>query len=120
VRILADENVARDVVAWLRAGGHDVLFAAEAQAGAADVDWVVRADQEQRVILTSDKDFGELVFREGRTTHGIVLLRLDDFRVSEILARLQNVWSVIEANPTGRFIVVTESKVRVRPLPSAA
>jgi predicted nuclease of predicted toxin-antitoxin system len=118
VRILADENVARDVVAWLRASGHDVLFAAEIQAGAADVDWAVRAEQEQPVILTSDKDFGELVFRDGHSTHGIVLLRLDDLTVAEILARLQGVWAVVEANPTGRFIVVTESKVRVRTLPS--
>jgi predicted nuclease of predicted toxin-antitoxin system len=59
VRILADENVPRDVVAWLRVSGHDVLFAAEARAGAPDIHWAARAEQEQRVILTSDKDFGE-------------------------------------------------------------
>ena len=119
MRILADENVARDVVAWLRTSGHDVLFAAESQAGAPDVHWAARAEQEQRVILTSDKDFGELVFRDGLTSHGIVLLRLDDLTVSEILARLQSAWSVVEANPAGRFIVITESRVRVRSLPSA-
>jgi predicted nuclease of predicted toxin-antitoxin system len=119
MRILADENVARNVVAWLRAGGNDVLFAAEEQPGAADTSWAGRAEQEQRVILTSDKDFGELVFRDGLTSHGIVLLRLDHLTVSEILARLQGVWSVVEANPSGRFVVITESKVRVRPMPLA-
>lgn len=118
MRILADENMARDVVAWLRATGHDVLYAAEAQAGAADVQWAARAEQEQRVILTADKDFGELVFRDGLTSYGIVLLRLDDLTVLEIVARLQSAWSVVEANPAGRFIVITEHRVRVRPLPS--
>ncbi|MBI1832489.1 MAG: DUF5615 family PIN-like protein [Planctomycetes bacterium] len=119
MRFLADENVARDLVAWLRAGGHDVLYAAEAQAGASDLSWAIRAEQEQRIILTQDKDFGELVFRDGQTTHGIILLRLDELPVSAILARLQAVWAVVEANPSGRFIVITETKVRVRPLPQA-
>ncbi len=58
MRILADENVARDIVVWLRTGGHDVLFAAEVAPGTADIRWVEIAQREQRVILTSDKDFG--------------------------------------------------------------
>jgi predicted nuclease of predicted toxin-antitoxin system len=119
MRVLADENVPRDIVAWLRTTGHDVLFAAEADAGASDMSWALRAEWEQRVILTSDKDFGELVFRDGHATHGIVLLRLDELAVPGVLARLQAVWSVVEANPSGRFIVITETKVRVRLLPSA-
>jgi predicted nuclease of predicted toxin-antitoxin system len=114
MRILADENVARDIVAWLRSGGHDVLFAAETSPGTADARWVHIAEQEQRVILTSDKDFGELVFRDGLTSHGVVLLRLDELPVPAILARLRAVWSVVEANPARRFIVITEKKVRVR------
>jgi predicted nuclease of predicted toxin-antitoxin system len=117
MQILADENVAKDVLAWLRASGHDVLFAGDVQAGAPDANWAARAEQEQRLILTADKDFGELVFRDGLSTHGVVLLRLDDLTVAEILARLQSVWSVVEANPSGKFIVVTETKVRVRPMP---
>ncbi|MGO8900265.1 MAG: DUF5615 family PIN-like protein [Isosphaeraceae bacterium] len=110
MRILADENIARDIVAWLRSGEHDVLFAAEASPGTADIRWVEIAEQEQRVILTSDKDFGELVFREGLTSHGVVLLQLDELPVPAILARLQAVWSVVEANPARRFIVITEKK----------
>ncbi len=77
MRILADENIARDIVAWLRSGGHDVLFAAKASPGTADIRWVETAEREQHVILTSDKDFGELVFRDRLTSHGVVLLRLD-------------------------------------------
>ncbi len=51
-----------DVVAWLRTSGHDVLFAAEAQAGASDVSWATGAEQELRVIMTADKDFGSWCF----------------------------------------------------------
>ena len=76
-----------------------------------------KAQKEGRLLLTADKDFGELVFRDGLNSHGIVLLRLSDITAVQALARLQNVWSVVEANPSGRFIVITESKTRVRPLP---
>src|SRR5262245_14766717 len=108
MKILADENLPGAVVAWLRANGHDVLFATEAQAGAPDTDWAVRAEREKRILLTADKDFGELVFRDGLASHGLVLLRLDEVTAPEILARLQMVWSVVEANPSGQFIVITE------------
>jgi predicted nuclease of predicted toxin-antitoxin system len=112
----ADENVPRAVVAWLRGNGQDILYAAEAQPGAPDADWLREAQVAGRLILTSDKDFGELVFRDRLTSHGVVLLRLDDMTVTERIARLQTVWSVIEANPTGKFIVITDRKVRVRAL----
>ena len=68
------------------------------------------------MILTSDKDFGELVFRDRLTTFGIILLRLDDLAAPAWVTRLQEVWSVVEANPSGCFIVVTTNRVRVRPL----
>lgn len=116
MKILADENIARDVVSWLRSIGHDVLSAAEENPSTSDVDWTELAMRDQRVILTFDKDFGELVFRDGLACNGIVLLRLDDLTVAEILVRLQSVWAVVEANPVNRFIVITETKVRVRPL----
>lgn len=117
MKLFADENVARDIVAWLRSRGHDVLFAAELQPGASDGDWLVRAEQEQRLILTSDKDFGELLFREGLSSYGVILLRLADLPVADALARLQAIWSIVETNSNGRFIVVTDRKTRVRPLP---
>jgi predicted nuclease of predicted toxin-antitoxin system len=120
MKILADENIPRDIVAWLRQTGNDVLFAAETQPGASDMDWLTRADQERRLIITSDKDYGELVFRNGVNTHGVVLLRLEDLPASQMLTRLQAVWSVVEANPIGRFIVITETRVRVRQTPSSS
>jgi predicted nuclease of predicted toxin-antitoxin system len=116
--LFADENLAKDIVHWLRGEGHDVLYAAEAKPGAADARWLARAEKEQRTIITADKDFGELVFRDGLNSHGIVLLRLADLTVSEALVRLRAVWAVIEANPRGSFIVVTERKTRVRRLPT--
>jgi predicted nuclease of predicted toxin-antitoxin system len=115
----AGENVPRAIVVWLRGNGQDVLYAAEAQPGGSDADWLREAQVAGRLILTSDKDFGELIFRDRLTSHAVVLLRLDDMTVTERIARLQMVWSVIEANPTGKFIVITDRKVHVRALATA-
>lgn len=113
MKFLVDENMSRAIVGWLRSQGHDVLFAAEAQPGATDPAWAALAEQEGRVVITQHKDFGELVFRDGMASHGVILLRLDDASVADVLARMQEVWAVIEANPSSRFIVVTETRVRV-------
>jgi predicted nuclease of predicted toxin-antitoxin system len=116
MRFLADENVPVAIVEWIRARGHDVQCASELAPGEPDSSWLGRAESEGRIILTSDKDFGELVFRERRDSHGIVLLRLEALTIKQRLARLGEVWGVIEANPSGRFVVITETRVRVRSL----
>lgn len=116
MRILTDENVPRSVLAWLRATAHDVTSASELGVGDPDTRWLTPAESEQRLILTSDKDFGDLVFRDRLTSFGIILLRLDDVAIPAWGTRLQDVWSVVEANPSGCFIVVTSKRGRVRPL----
>lgn len=116
MRFLVDENVPNAVVAWLRDGGHDVLSAAETHPGETDANWLTAAEAQGRLIVTSDKDFGELIFRERRNSHGVILLRLEALAITERVARLSSVWGVIEANPSGRFVVVTEHRIRVRRL----
>jgi predicted nuclease of predicted toxin-antitoxin system len=116
VRLLADENVPRTIVAWLRGQGHDVLYAAESRSQAPDADLLTEAEAQGYVVLTEDKDFGELVYRDLRNSHGIILLRMDDLPASRRLARLQAVWTVIGSHLPGNFLVVTRSKLRVRPL----
>lgn len=116
MRILADENVPRSIVVWLRAEGHDVLYAAESRHRVPDDDLLAEAEAQGYVVLTEDKDFGELIFRDQRNSHGVILLRMDDLSASARLARLQAAWAVIEANLPGHFIVVSRTKLRVRPL----
>lgn len=116
MNLFADENIARPIVAWLRTRGHDVLYASEVQPGASDVNWLARAESEDRLILTADTDFGELIFRDGLTSHGVVLLRLGELTVPERLARLEQAWASVEANPTGKFLVITATRLRIRDL----
>jgi predicted nuclease of predicted toxin-antitoxin system len=116
VRILADENVPRPIVAWLRGEGLDVLYAAESRAQTSDEDLLTEAEAQGYVVLTEDKDFGSLVFRDRRNTHGVILLRMEDKPAADRLARLQAVWAAVESNSPGHFIVITEKRLRMRPL----
>jgi len=116
MRLFADENVARAIVAWLRDLGHDVLYAPEIQPGAADSEWLRRAEAEGRILLTMDKDFGDLAFRDRLTSYGIVLLRLGDMPLADRLARLERAWASVEAHSIGKFVVITPNKIRLRDL----
>ena len=114
-----NENVAPSVIQALRARGHDVLAAKETQAGQSDQSILHRAQAEGRVVVTHDKDFGELAYRFGLpATCGVVLIRL--YGASPATDR-QIVLSVLESRNdwAGHFTVVKHGRVRMRPLPNA-
>ncbi len=62
------------------------------------LDLLSEAETQSLVIITEDKDFGDLVFRDHLNSHGVILLRMGDFPVSFRLARLQAVWTTVEKN----------------------
>ena len=77
MNLIADEGVDRQVVERLRRDGHQVLYIAESEPGITDELVLERANEKDALLLTADKDFGELVFREGRlSSGGVVLIRL--------------------------------------------
>lgn len=64
MNLLADENIDRSLVERFRNDGHQVVYAAELKSGADDATILAQANDLQAVLLTEDKDFGELVFRQ--------------------------------------------------------
>jgi hypothetical protein len=78
------------------------------------------ANAEGRILVTGDKDFGELVVRRRAATRGIVLLRLTAPLVQDRIDRLAAGWPTVEGHLPGRFIVVGDKKVRIRPLISSS
>jgi predicted nuclease of predicted toxin-antitoxin system len=116
VRFLADENIHADIVAWLRSLGQDVLYAAESLAGRADDDLLDLARRERRIIVTDDKDFGELVFHRRLAAYGVMLIRLSTPALEARLRRLREIWPAIESQAEGRFVVLGDRKVRIRPM----
>jgi predicted nuclease of predicted toxin-antitoxin system len=118
VRILADENVASEMVEWLRSAGHDVLWAAESLASRSDGDLLDTAVSQQRVVLTRDRDFGELAYLRGARAAPTILMRLHMLHPRNRLRVLQRAWPDIESKIAGHFIVVLPGRLRVRALPT--
>jgi predicted nuclease of predicted toxin-antitoxin system len=114
VRWLADECIAASLVAFLRDAGHDVLYIAEAAAGLSDPDVIVLALQEKRLLLTEDKDFGDLVFRRERAVPGLVLIRIDTDNSRLKATRLAAAIDRYGEGLFGRYMVIEEGRFRSR------
>lgn len=76
MNFLADESVDRPIVVRLRQEGHRVTYVAEVGPGMPDDEVLNLANQEAALLLTADRDFGEMVFRQRLHVHGVVLIRL--------------------------------------------
>ena len=118
MKILADENIDPFLVNWLRTQGHDVSSIRESARGTPDPNVLDGATREQRVLMTADKDFGDLVYRQGRPTAGIILLRFRTGSRQEYLDLFMRHFPVIAGAQPGRFVIASNHGVRVRPLPS--
>jgi predicted nuclease of predicted toxin-antitoxin system len=118
MRIIANENVAATVIAELRGRGHDVNSVKESNPGTSDEAVLATAQTEQRLVLTHDKDFGELAFRYGLpATCGVLLIRLSG---AGRQADIDQVLNVIDSREdwAGQFSVASRGRVRMRPLPN--
>jgi predicted nuclease of predicted toxin-antitoxin system len=120
MRFLADENFPGSIVESLKNEGHDIFWARVGSPGAKDKTLLSRAQEENRILLTFDKDFGELAFRSGlSTTKGIILFRITTSSPKRLhdrtltALRQKIVW-------VGHFAVVEDDRIRLTPLPKKA
>jgi predicted nuclease of predicted toxin-antitoxin system len=119
VRWLIDECVDADLAALLHRYGHDVVYMSDVAPRAADTEVMNRADRENRLLLTADKDFGDLVFRQARPVPGIVLLRIESSRRLRKAPRLLAAIDRFGDTLFGRYTVIEDARFRSRPLRSA-
>lgn len=117
MRLLANENFPRDAVDALRENGYDVAWIREDARGSRDEQVLALAQEEKRILVTFDKDFGELAFHSKLpSTLGIVLFRIVP-RSSQHIAQVavqalesRNDWE-------GHFSVIEDQRIRMTPLP---
>jgi|SRR3990172_3998355 len=116
MRFLANENVPYDAVAALRETGHDVAWVRTDGPGSCDEDILSRAVAEERVLITFDKDFGEMAFHSKLPAKcGIILFRIPE-KSSSYIAKV--VVETVESRTdwAGHFAVVGEHRIRMRTL----
>jgi predicted nuclease of predicted toxin-antitoxin system len=118
MQLCANENVAEACVTLLRKRGHDVLWIRESAPGSPDSDVLARAYAENRLLITFDKDFGDLVFHHGaKTAHGIILFRISQPSAGAVAERIAATLASRDDWP-GHFSVVEDLAIRMRRLPT--
>lgn len=115
MRLLADEGVDAAIVDRLRSEGHDVTYVAELSPGITDDAVLALANADRRVLMTADKDFGELVFRLRRAAHGILLLRLTGLPSATKADAVKRAVGQHGREMAGAFTVLSPGLVRIRP-----
>ena len=115
MKLLVDEGVEARIVERLRFEDHDVEYIAELASGITDDDVLDRANRGQRLLVTVDKDFGELVFRLRRVTAGVLLVRLSGFSSNDKAEAVTGAVRDHGNEMSGAFTVVSPGLVRIRP-----
>ena len=114
MNLLADEGVERQIIERLRQDDHKVVYIAELEPGIGDNVILRRANATQALLITADKDFGEMVFRQRLVHAGVILVRLAGL-LPDTKARV--VAEVIRSRGSellDSFSVISPSNVRIR------
>lgn len=114
MNLLADESIDAPIVEQLRADGHTVAYVAEMRPSITDEEVLDDANRSQSPLLTGDKDFGELLFRLGRVSPGVILVRLAGLSPR---LKTQIVAAAIRGHGhemLGAFTVISPGLIRIR------
>jgi len=114
VTFLADESVDRQIVERLRLDGHLVAYVAEMSPGIMDDTVLMESRISESVLITADKDFGELVFRQGQASTGVLLIRLWGLGPAIKAAVVSESIREHGQELAGAFAVLSPGNIRIR------
>lgn len=114
MKFLTDENIGYKTIKPLRELGFDIKSILEINKGSSDLKILSLANKEERILITSDKDFGELVYLNKFIHSGVILLRLNNDSSESKFKVLRKLFEIHLRQLGKAFTVVTESKVRIR------
>ncbi|MBM3240017.1 hypothetical protein FJZ31_27335 [Candidatus Poribacteria bacterium] len=114
MNLLADESIDKLIVERLRQEGYNVLYIAELSPSIDDDAVLQQANQNDALLITADKNFGELVFRQGLVHAGVVLIRLAGLS-SQVKAKIVLAVFANQSNELlNAFSVISPGMVRIR------
>jgi predicted nuclease of predicted toxin-antitoxin system len=119
MRFLLDMNLPPAMTGWLRSEGHDVVHVRDiGLADLPDRDVFARAAADERIVVTFDLDFAEIVALRGAAGPGVALLRLRLARQNRLRERLRvAIAEAAEALQAGAIVVVEDTRIRIRRMP---
>ncbi len=114
LKFLADESLEYSIVLWLRKQNYDVVSIAEDFPSVEDEKVLEKATQEDRIVITNDKDFGDLIFFNHLPHNGVVLLRFRTEKVETKIKFLNSFLLNYSNKINNRFTSIDEAKIRIR------
>ena len=111
---MLDENIGKRIATVLRESGYDATSISEDAPGSTDIDVLRRTRKEKRVLITLDKDFGALIFRDSESDVGVLFLRLQKESVENIVFVLKNVLNRYGGKLKKKFTTASETGIRIR------
>src|SRR5262245_44797102 len=116
MNLVADESVDRQIVERLRQDGHNVFYIADDEPSISDNTVLDRANEKTALLITADKDFGEIVFRDQRlSSGGVVLLRLAGLSVEKKAEIVSDAFRDHKSELSRHFCVIAPGNIRIRP-----
>lgn len=113
MKFLVDECVGPTVAKWLKQNNYDALSVYDDLPGIDDEAVLRKAVTENRILITSDKDFGEMIFKNKMPHCGILLLRLIDEKPTNKIRILENILENYHQDLSDNFVVATEKIIRI-------
>lgn len=114
MKFVADESLDFQIVNRLRRDGFDILYVAEMTPGISDEEVLHLAEGNSCLLLTADKDFGELVFRQRLISSGVVLIRLSGLSAERKADIVSSAVKLHSAEFLGSFTVIAPGHIRIR------
>lgn len=114
MKLFVDESVDRQIVDYLRHQNHEVMYVAELAPSIPDDEVLYRANQQNMVLLTGDKDFGELVYRQQQISMGVILIRLHGLSPDHKAEIVATAIRTHEHQLMRSFSVISPSAIRIR------
>ncbi|MDZ7830628.1 MAG: DUF5615 family PIN-like protein [Desulfobacterales bacterium] len=114
MNLFLDENIDRQIVDRLRGDGHTVWYVAETSPSISDDEVLSSANSKKAALITSDKDFGELIFRQRLVSHGVILIRLSGLSLESKANIVSHAVAMYAAEMLGCFTVISKRQIRIR------
>jgi predicted nuclease of predicted toxin-antitoxin system len=114
LKFVLDVGVGNKVGQYLMANGYDVVMIATLNPNMSDLDILAIAELDDRMVITMDKDFGELVYHTSKAHKGVILLRLEDANGDEKVEVMKFIMDNFSTQLEGKFCVFRNGRFRIR------
>lgn len=115
-KFLADVNIEKQIVEYLRESGFNIKWISDYNISMTDEELLKLAAQEERILLTNDKDFGYYIFLQSKSVKGVILFRIKGQSTSKKLSNLKELLESHRDKIDNHFIVITDKKIRFTPM----